>query len=194
MKTAGTISNHQYSRRSLLFSLLALSLCCLPNPLLANRTILAEQELEKLEQYDSNSLDDQFNLAWESRYVSEGRDNLDGSSIVSTTSQFKLRNFYIIPWLGYNHNKDFLAIDLTVLYEISLTSEITGVVGYNHIYERLQGESNNDDEINIDLSYQWLENVELTTSLYHSFLTKGAFIEAAANTEFTFNHSQLGFE
>lgn len=39
-------------------------------------------------------------MLWESRYVSEGRDNLSGKHLISASSEFEINEFKIIPWIA----------------------------------------------------------------------------------------------
>lgn len=43
----------------------------------------------------------------ESRYVSEGRDNLGGDGLTSTFSEITQGNFSFVPWLAYGHESEY---------------------------------------------------------------------------------------
>jgi len=55
-------------------------------------------------------------LAWTSRYMSEGLDNLDGKSIFSTTLEASLENFLFELWYGFSPNVSYDELELGLYY------------------------------------------------------------------------------
>ncbi len=118
-------------------------------------------------------------LVWESRYVTEGRDNLSGNSLVSASTEFSIDEFGVVPWIADSAASDYSEFNLNVVYGSRLTEKIVLYAGYNYVYARFQGEKFNDNEISLDLAYNWIQHVNAVLSIYHSFDAEGSFVEAA---------------
>lgn len=121
-------------------------------------------------------------LLWESRYVTEGRDNLDGNHLASVSSEFSIGEIYFVPWYAYSAGADFSELDLNFFYGAQLTDKLTAYVGFNRIYAQVGDHRGNDSEINFDLSYLWLKKIHIYSTLYHSFKAEGSFMEVAFKT------------
>jgi hypothetical protein len=117
-------------------------------------------------------------MLWESRYVTEGRDNLQGDGLVSISSEFNLGEaFTIIPWLADSPDTDYSEFNLSFIGGTRLTEHILLYAGYTWLYARAEAESANDDEISLGMDYDWTENLGAAAVVYHSFLTSGTFME-----------------
>lgn len=119
----------------------------------------------------------------ESRYVTEGRDNLSGKSLASASSEFTMGELSIIPWLATGSGTDYTEFDLNIVYGIKLAKGLSFYTGYTNIHTRDNGLSGNDNELSFDLAYKLAEHVSLLASIYHSFDASGSFMEVA--TKFT---------
>lgn len=120
-------------------------------------------------------------LAWESRYVTEGRDNLAGNSITSLSTELNLGELNIIPWLAHSSGADYSELNINVVYGKKLTDSLTIYVGYDRIYSRLSGVNIDDNEVGLGLSYQWLEYIKMSALTYYSFAAEGSFMEASVS-------------
>lgn len=126
-------------------------------------------------------------ILWESRYVTEGRDNLSGNGITSVSSEFAYKNLTIIPWLASNPNSDYTELNLNIIYGVALTDNIEAYAGYNRIHGREDKVTTNDDEISLDLAFKHIKNINLLASFYHSFDSNGSFMELAARRSHAIN-------
>jgi hypothetical protein len=118
-------------------------------------------------------------LLWENRYVTEGRDNLSGHSLVSASTEFSIEEFSVIPWIADSAATDYSEFNLNVIYGTRLTQSLIFYVGYNYIYARFSDEKANDNEISLDLAYEWFKHINAFASIYHSFDSNGSFMEMA---------------
>lgn len=119
-------------------------------------------------------------MLWESRYVSEGRDDLAGKNIVSLSSDIVFNELTFIPWLARSPGADYSELNLNLIYVAFLTEKLAASIGYNHIRARYQGERTRDNEISLDLGYKLLVQTAVFASAYHSFEADGSFIEVGS--------------
>lgn len=117
---------------------------------------------------------------WESRYVSEGRDNLSGESLVSLSSEFVIGEANFIPWYAYSPGADYSELNLNFVYGVLPTEDVAVYLGYNHLRARLSGERANDNEISLDLVHKLVDHVGVAAGVYHSFEANGSFLEFSA--------------
>ncbi|MGB5398535.1 MAG: hypothetical protein WBN96_15420 [Gammaproteobacteria bacterium] len=118
-------------------------------------------------------------LLWESRYVTEGRDNLSGNNLVSVSSEFAIDELSVVPWFATSPSADYSEFNLNIVYGTQLAQGLIIYAGYNRIQAKDNGVSGNDNEISLDLAYKFSKQLNLLASVYHSFDADGAFIELA---------------
>ena len=117
---------------------------------------------------------------WESRYVSEGRDNLSGDSIASLSSEFVIGEINFIPWYAYSPDTDYRELNLNFLYGVRPVEDLAIYIGYNHLRAHYLGEHAYDNEVRIDLAYKLLDKLGIAAVVYHSFKANGSFTEVTA--------------
>jgi len=137
----------------------------------------------RLEKPYRTKLEEEFkwhaHLLWESRYVTEGRDNLSGKGINSASTEFTYKDINFVPWIASGIDTDYSEFNLNIVYGAKLLDDLEVFVGYNHIQSRESGSSSNDNEINLDLAYFYDNQFQIVTNLYYSFDAQGAFAEVA---------------
>lgn len=137
----------------------------------------------RLEKPYRSKIEEEFNwhahLLWESRYVTEGRDNLSGKGIYSVSTELNYNDITIVPWIADAINTDYSEFNLNIVYATKLLENLEFFVGYNHIQARVSGISLNDNEINFDLAYFYDKQFQIVTNIYYSFDAEGAFAEVA---------------
>ncbi|MFW2373363.1 MAG: hypothetical protein ACN4GM_09615 [Gammaproteobacteria bacterium] len=116
-------------------------------------------------------------LLWESRYVSEGRDNLSGKGLVSLSTEFTMGEFSVIPWIADSPSADYSEFNLNVVYGTKLSENLDMHIEYNHIRARDADVRASDNEISLDLSSDQLKQFYIAASIYHSFDADGSFME-----------------
>ena len=113
----------------------------------------------------------------ESRYVTEGRDNLSGDALVSVSSEFMLGEATFLPWYAASPGADYSELNLNLIYGILPTEDLAVYFGYNHIRARYLGERANDNEVSLDLVHKLIKRVAVAAGIYHSFEAGGSFME-----------------
>jgi len=122
-------------------------------------------------------------LRWASRYVSEGRDNLDGDGLTSVFSDVSLGNFTFAPWLAYGYESDYTEVNLNFIYGLKLADQLEIYGGYTHLQSRLDSRNGKDNEMFADLVYMPTELFDVLVNCYHSFEASGFFWEFALKRE-----------
>jgi len=118
-------------------------------------------------------------VLWESRYVTEGRDNLSGKGIYSASTEFNYKDINIVPWVAGTINTDYSEFNLNIVYGQQLLDNLELFIGYNHIQTRELEVNSNDNEISLDLAYFYEKQFQIVTNIYYSLDAEGAFAEAA---------------
>lgn len=126
-------------------------------------------------------------LLWESRYVSEGRDNLSGKGIYSASTEFNYKNINIVPWIADGIHSDYSEFNLNIVYGAKLLDQLELFVGYSHIRSRESESNAHDNEISLDLAYAVNKNFQILTNVYYSFDAEGAFSQVAINKDYRFD-------
>ena len=116
---------------------------------------------------------------WESRYVTEGRDNLSGDNLVSVSSEFMISEATFLPWYAVSPGADYSELNLNLIYGILPTEDLAVYFGYNHIRARYLDKRANDNEISLDLVHRLEKSVAVAAGIYHSFDADGSFLEMA---------------
>ena len=124
-----------------------------------------------------------MHFLWESRYVSEGRDNLGGDGLGSVFSDISMGNFTFAPWLAYGHESEYTECDLNFIYGHKLTAQLEIYGGYTHLQTRRDSRNSKDNEMFADLVYMPTELFDVSVNCYHSFEASGSFWEFALQRE-----------
>tara|TARA_Y100000588_G_C14242178_1_gene919893 strand:- start:1771 stop:2556 length:786 start_codon:yes stop_codon:yes gene_type:complete len=129
-----------------------------------------------------------FTGAWDSKYVSEGRDNLDSGGLASVaaewSSHFDSQDLFLTSWYAESTDTSYTELNLGIGYGINL--EEGGVnVGYTWLDFADDDESDND--ISLELTTNTLEAIDLTAAFVYSTEASGTWIELIASTEFERN-------
>jgi hypothetical protein len=129
------------------------------------------------------ALEATFLAGWESRYASEGRDNLAGDSLGTTSIDLGGEHFSAGVWFGKSPEQKYDELRFTV----GLTETfgpLTAFLAYTYVQYQYQYANLDDHEISL-----WAECTELPWDLevsayaYYSIMAEGAFIEAALHRD-----------
>lgn len=123
-----------------------------------------------------------FESLWESRYVSEGTDNLNGAGILSEllTLQWN-KYFHTDLWQGIGYNKDFAELNALGVFDFHFGA-VEVYASYNH--KRFFDSETHDNEIGAGLVYGELPaGMFLALDIYYSFQIEGAYMEASVGME-----------
>ena len=124
-----------------------------------------------------------YSASWESRYYLEGRDVLDGDSIVSQTLELQWQSLALAVWYGNSTEQHYDELHTALILHHEFGSDIEGYLGYNHV-RFPHGDGHHDHEIHTGLSCAGLPcDLEVALDAYHSFEADGFFAELSANRE-----------
>ena len=137
--------------------------------------------------YKNKEFDLHIHPLWESRYVTEGRDNLAGNGIASIATEVNYKNFAVIPWAAKGISSDYSELNLNAIYTAHLSEQIEMYVGYNYIKAREYGIDAHDNELSLDVAYFYADDIQLLSSVYYSFDASGTFLEMAVKKGFNIN-------
>lgn len=124
---------------------------------------------------------------WESRYVTEGRDNLPGDSLASVFSDISVGNFTFAPWLAHSRDREYTELDLNFVYGLKPADQLEVYAGYTYIHSRLTNDDASDNEVSLDVVYMPTALFDVLGSWYHSFEAGGGFWKVAVQRQQTLN-------
>jgi len=134
--------------------------------------------LPQNEQLETNYL---LDLGWDSKYVSEGRNNLDKGGIVWGTAAVQHGNLNVYAVLGRADDQDYTEWNFGLEYAIPLSDKLEATVGYQRL-EFYGDERAHDNEFFSSLTYSGIE--WLTPSVAYTYATEagGYFVEASLHS------------
>ena len=114
-------------------------------------------------------------VGWESRYILEGRDSLDGESLWSSNIEASYEDFFGEIWYGRSSSNDFRELHLGVGV-IQRTENMEYYISYTHLLFPVEEIS--DSEWGAGLSYDALPfGFASGLNLVYSMDAKGTFFE-----------------
>ena len=121
-------------------------------------------------------------VAWDSRYVSEGRDNLDGESLASATVEASLGGLRLGAWYAASPETDYRELNLGMAYTVE-SDDLETSIAFTHL--RFLTDEEDDNEVGIGLVYAGLPvGLAIGLDAYHSFAAEGSFLEASIGGEY----------
>ncbi len=131
----------------------------------------------------SRLLDVNLDVAWDSRYVSQGRDNLDGDSLVGTTLDVALpKGLSLGGWYAASPDQDYREFNAFAAWSVQW-KDFEAAVSYTRLL--LLSDDEDDDEIGAGLAYTALPgDLTLGVDGYYSFEAEGAFFETSLGGEY----------
>jgi len=122
-----------------------------------------------------------LHAGWESRYVSEGRDSLDGDSLLATSFELESDKYFGGVWYGQSPDQDYDELQMMLGLSKAIDTFEFHVV-YAHI--RLPYADLHDNEIELGVAWSGLPlGMELATVATYSFDSEGSFWEFALTRE-----------
>ncbi len=123
----------------------------------------------------------------ESRYLSEGRDALDGDSLWVNSVEMAYGKFFGGIWYGSSPDQDYDELQLSLGYAESI-GDLEIAVGYTRF--EFPFESAHDNEAGTTLTWSNLPmGCALSADAYYSFEADGYFVELALGHEFELSDS-----
>ena len=123
-------------------------------------------------------------IAWDSRYVTEGRDNLAGKGIAGATVEAAFRFLTVGAWFGANPQSAVRYRELNGWLALEgAWGAFEGYVSYKHL--RLLSDREHDNEMGVGLAYTALPlGLALGVEGYYSFDAGGSFYELVLGGEY----------
>lgn len=131
--------------------------------------------------HEEDALVGHLHIEWDSRYFSEGRDNLDGGSLWTASLEMEWKCFTSGLWYGNSPDRDYDEMQMTLgLAETFGDFELYG--NYTHL--RYPSDDTFDNEIATGVNWSGMPfELELAAEAYYSFAAGGVFCELALNRE-----------
>lgn len=121
-------------------------------------------------------------VAWDSRYVSEGRDNLAGDSLAGTTVDASFGGLCLGAWVAASPDADYREFNLGATYAVGWR-DLEAYVSFTHL--RFLSDEEDDNEVGAGLAYTALPvGLAIGLDAYHSFEAEGTFLEASIGGEY----------
>lgn len=115
--------------------------------------------------------------AWDSLYVSEGRDNLDGDGLFGTTLELGYGGLTFGTWYADSPGSPYSELNLWLEYRAKLGAWEM-YASYTHL--RFPGDGEEDNEAGAGIACNGLPwGIVPAFDWYHSFAAKGSFMEAS---------------
>lgn len=119
---------------------------------------------------------------WDSRYASEGRDNLGGDSLWTGSMELGWKGLAGGAWYGRSPDGDYDELQLSLAY----TGHVGNVgfhVGYTHL--RFPWDGSKDDELGTGIEWTGLPlQLVMAADTYYSFEAGGCFSEMSVTRDF----------
>jgi len=131
----------------------------------------------------SESIEGNYLTAWDSRYFLEGRDSLNGDSILSNSIEFTYDRFSVGAWYGVSPEQDYneLQLSFTVSQEIG---EVELYAGLAHFRTPFDGGEDNE----IGIGGVWTGSpldLEFGIDAYYSLNLEGFFTNLSVTKTFS---------
>lgn len=130
---------------------------------------------------DSQDVQILLDLGWDSKYISEGRNNLENGGIYWGTAAIQYDNINLYATVGRGDTDNYTEWNFGIEYGFDIGDSIEATVGYQRI-EVYADEREFDNEIFADLAYTGIS--WLTPSVAYTYSTEagGYFVEASLHS------------
>jgi len=123
-------------------------------------------------------------LDWNSRYITEGRDNLSGEGIWGSTVEASLGSFEFAGWIGASDGARYEELNLFSAYHFEAAG-LNWYASYNHL--QFLSDESRDNEIGLGLETPELPGGFVAAiDWYYSVASRGSFLSATFAREFGF--------
>ena len=99
--------------------------------------------------YKNKKFDLHIHPLWESRYVTEGRDNFAGNGTASIATEFNYKNFAVIPWAAKGISSDYSELNLNAIYKTTANPSV--------LLDNPTANSKIDVDVYVDLKEQLIQ-------------------------------------
>lgn len=137
--------------------------------------------IETLPADDSGKTQALIDLGWDSKYISEGRNNLDKGGIYWATAAIQKNNFNVYATVGRGDSQHYTEWNFGIEYGFDLTDNLSGSVGYQRL-EFYGDERAHDNELFSNLEYTVVDWLVPSISYTYSTEADGSFVEVSLHS------------
>ncbi|MCP3676182.1 MAG: hypothetical protein GY721_00920 [Deltaproteobacteria bacterium] len=128
---------------------------------------------------------------WESKYVSEGRDNLSEGGIFSFEATAELQGFTTGAWYASGYSESYEELNLFIEYGADIRF-VSAYVGYTRL-EFLETDTF-DNELGVGLAINNIPHVVPSLDYVYSTESEGAFVEFSLSSELVLLEERVTLE
>jgi hypothetical protein len=136
----------------------------------------------------------ELGAAWDSHYISEGRDNLEEGGLFTTVMEagasLPVGELGLMSSYGSGYDVDYTEINLGAGWTVPL-GDVEVTAGYTYL--DFHADDEDDHEVSLDLAYTGWGGVTPFAGGYYSFEAEGTFMEAGVASEYA-PHERLVIE
>lgn len=129
----------------------------------------------------SNRIEWQSVTSWESRYVAEGRDELEDSGLMTTELSASYRGFDFSALAALGDSTHYQELQLTLAYGDEFQNLVWSA-GYTHL--EFEPDSGDGDEFFLELEAPTFGEIVVGAALVYSVEAKGSFLELSLRRSF----------
>ena len=170
------------SVKSIISAVGAISLVCFSHPCLANESLAQTEGILNSKLSAANvPLTANIDLGWDSKYVSQGRNNLAKGGIYWMNTSIQYGNLTTYALVGRGDSQAYTEWNIGLEYALDLSEHLEANLGY----QRIEGYSSSrcqDNELFAELAYTAKPNKENVQNLVADMLTANGFIEIWCNS------------
>jgi hypothetical protein len=121
-----------------------------------------------------NNMEISYNNSFESKYISEGRDNLESGGLSSFKTDISFHWFNVNMWYGTGSDKDYRELQFStgLSFDLSDIGINFGLTDLSFLHD-----DSNDQEFYTELSYNKFNWLTPTLVNVYSFEAEGSFLE-----------------
>lgn len=139
----------------------------------------------------AESWDFSATTTWESKYVENGRNELEEGGIFTMEAIAAYESLSFGAWSVLGDSVDYKELQLTAAYGLTFEGiDLTG--GWTHL--EFDPDSASDDELFLEISPGILAGFDLSAALVHSFEADGSFLELRLGHTLAFFEERLTVE
>lgn len=133
--------------------------------------------------HERNSVEHHFHIGFDNKYISEGRDSLNGDGLLTSDLEFGWKHLSSRIWYGESPQQSYNELQFSVaVKEVINNTEL--YLEYTHL--RFPSDNQYDNEVGFGVSWSTLPlDLEFSIDGYYSFDTKGTFWELSLNREYS---------
>ncbi|GIU25628.1 outer membrane beta-barrel protein [Shewanella schlegeliana] len=137
--------------------------------------------IEQLPLDDSGQVQGLIDLGWDSKYISEGRNNLDKGGIYWATAAVQKDNLTVYATVGRGDSQHYTEWNFGIEYGFELSENLSGSLGYQRL-EFYGDERAHDNELFSSLEYTAVDWLVPSVSYTYSTEAAGYFVEVSLHS------------